>query len=108
MENLCLIDTVFFSGANIQPSVATFTVRWDACGPAEKRGLGLDAPGGEFDKAAFLGEFAPAISTGLFSCVETGFSFRSEGRARSDLEAPLTGYADMGWEKNGKFLLDST
>ena len=102
-----MIDTVFFSNANIQPSIATFVVNWEACGPAEPRGLGLDAPGGETDKAAFLGEFAPALATGLFSCKELGFSFRSEGRARSDLEPPLTGYADMGWEKNGKFLLDS-
>ena len=51
------------------------------------------------DRAAFLGTFAPARSTGQFSGAQLGFSFESKRGASSDL-----GYAEIGTERNGVFL----
>jgi hypothetical protein len=49
------------------------------------------------DPAAFLGSFATARSTGIFSGSEVGFSFT--GRGDTD-----RGYAQFGPERNGVFL----
>jgi hypothetical protein len=49
------------------------------------------------DPAAFLGRFAPARSTGVFSGFEVGFSFTGQGDSDR-------GYAQLGPERNGTFL----
>ena len=101
VEDLCLIDTSFFSGPYIQPSKVSFQVTFEAVGPAAELGKGLEVD--PTDKAAFTGTFSPAVAVGSFSGSEVGFSFRSKPGASS---AP-DGYAQVGTELNGEFLKDS-
>jgi hypothetical protein len=98
VKNLPVIDTFQFGGPNDTPALVDFRVEWRAAGPAVSRGLG--AAVGVTNPGAFLGEFAPAISTGSFSGEELGFEFESE---RSASTSPR-GYAQLGTERNGQFL----
>jgi hypothetical protein len=91
-----VIDSFQFGGANSVPATVSFTVRWQAIGPAESRGKGTAVPTDH--EAAFLGGFARARSTGFFKGSQLGFSFRSNS-ATTD-----RGYAEMGRERNGVFL----
>jgi hypothetical protein len=91
-----VIDSFQFGGANSVPATVSFTVRWQAIGPAESRGKGTAVPTDH--EAAFLGRFAHARSTGFFKGSQLGFSFRSNS-ATTD-----RGYAEMGRERNGAFL----
>ncbi len=86
----------FFGPANVAATVS-FEVRWEATGGREVRGGGTAVP--PTDPAAFLGHFAPALSTASFSGFELGFSFRSDPGASSE-----RGYAQFGPERNGVFL----
>ena len=96
-ENVCLVDTFQFAGANLVPSTASFYAIWHATGPRKRLGMGGDVP--PTDPAAFRGRFAPARAYGWFSGKELGFSFESKGLADSD-----RGYASLGRERNGEFL----
>ena len=92
-----VIDSFQFFGTDVVPAVVSFDLRWDATGPAVPRGQGRKvAP---TDRAAFLGEFAPARATGSCSGSELGFAFRSNPGVSSD-----RGYAEVGRERNGVFL----
>ena len=93
-----VIDTFQFASPFLAPSRVSFRVEWDATGPQEQLGFGNAVPA--TDRAAFLGMFARARSTGQFSGAELGFSFASKRGASTDL-----GYAEIGTERNGVFLL---
>jgi hypothetical protein len=51
------------------------------------------------DPGSFLGEIAPAVSTGVFSGSEIGFEFESNRASTSP-----SGYAQPGTVRNGAFL----
>ena len=95
-NDVCVVDSFQFGGPVQVPASVSFTVRWDAIGPRQRRGSGAGVP--PTDPAAFLGDFAFARSTAWFSGRELGFSFRSN-RATTD-----GGFAEMGPERNGTFL----
>ena len=94
-----VIDTFQFANVFNVPSTVSFKIEWEAIGPPVQLGSGNAVPA--TDPAAFLGMFAPARSTGQFSGAEIGFRFVSKRRASTD---PL-GYAQLGTERNGVFLL---
>jgi hypothetical protein len=98
VRNLPVIDSFQFFGPNDTPALVDFHVEWEATGPAARRGLGTAV--GPTDPAAFLGDFAPAVSTGSFSGDEIGFEFAS---SRGVSTSPR-GYAQLGTERNGAFL----
>jgi hypothetical protein len=98
VRNLPVIDTFQFFGPNDTPGLVDFHVRWEATGPAVPRGMGMNVP--PTDPRAFLGEIAPAVSTGSFSGEEMGFEFRSN---RGTSTSPR-GWAQIGRERNGVFL----
>ena len=98
VRNLPVIDTFQFFGPNDTPALVDFHVEWEATGPPVQRGLGTTV--GPTEPQAFLGEFAPAVSTGSFSGEEMGFEFRSN---RGTSTSP-GGYAQIGTERNGAFL----
>ena len=78
-----VIDTFRFANAFNVPSTVSFKTEWEATGPAVQLGSGNAVPA--TDPAAFLGMFAPARSTGVFSGAELGFSFVTKRGASSDL-----------------------
>jgi hypothetical protein len=98
VQNLPVIDTFQFGGANDTPAVVDIRVEWEATGPAVSHGMGLAVVA--TDPGAFLGEIAPAVSTGSFSGEEFGFAFESN---RGVSTSPR-GYAQIGTERNGTFL----
>jgi len=95
-RDVSVVDSFQFGGPVQVPASVSFTVRWDATGPRQRRGSGSGVPA--TDPAAFLGNFAFARSTAQFSGRELGFSFQSN-RATTD-----RGFAEMGFERNGTFL----
>jgi hypothetical protein len=96
-EDAPVVDSFTFGGQNVIPATVSLRVRWDATEEPVARGSGgAVAP---TDPAAFLGRFAKARSTGVFSATELGFSFESDGRASTD-----RGFAELGRERNGVFL----
>jgi len=98
VRNLPVIDSFQFFGPNDTPGLVDFHVEWRATGPAVPHGKGATvAP---TDPGAFLGEIAPAVSTGRFSGSEFGFEFESIRRARTSPR----GYAQIATERNGSFL----
>ena len=97
-RNVPVIDTFFFSNSFLVPSTVSFMIEWKATGPPEEHGSGSDVD--PTDRAAFLGNFAPAVATGQFSGAELGFSFMSKPGASTDPK----GYAELGTERNGVFL----
>jgi hypothetical protein len=98
VKNLPVIDTFQFCGQSDTPGLVDFRVEWKATGPAVPRGMGAGVD--PTDPGAFLGEFAPAVSTGSFPGEEIGFAFASNPGAST---APR-GYAQIGTERNGVFL----
>ena len=98
VRNLPVIDTFQFFGPSDTPALVDFQVEWRATGPAIPQGMG--AAVGLTDPRAFLGEIAPAISTGTFSGEEFGFEFES----RRGTSSSPRGYAQIGTERNGVFL----
>jgi hypothetical protein len=96
-EDVPVIDSFSFGGANQTPALISFRVEWRATGPPQPRGKGrmvaLDDP------AAFLGDFAVARSTARFDAAEFGFSFRSDPGVSTD-----RGFAQIGRERNGSAL----
>lgn len=67
-------------------------------GPGRVRRMGAAVE--PTDPRAFLGEFAPAVSTGSFSGEEIGFEFEST----RDASSSPRGYAQLVRERNGVFL----
>jgi hypothetical protein len=98
VDDLQVIDSFQFGGAFQTPARVSFRVDWRAIGPSVPQGSGTAVP--PEDKRAWLGEMAPALSTGRFKGEEFGFAFRSDGQARTD----RGGYAQLGRERNGAFL----
>jgi hypothetical protein len=96
LRDVAVIDSFQFFGPNQTPASVSLRVEWRADGRFMRRGLGAGVP--PTDMAAFLGDIAPARSTGSFSGEEWGFEFTSE-RATTD-----RGYAQMGRTRNGVFL----
>jgi len=95
-KDVCVVDSFQFGGPVEVPASVSFTVRWDAIGPRQRRGSGSGVP--PTDPAAFLGSFAFARSTAEFSGRELGFSFHS------NLATTDGGFAEIGPERNGTFL----
>jgi hypothetical protein len=58
---VCLVNSFQFLGPNNVAAKVSFKLRWEATGPAVRRGRGDDVP--PTDPAAFLGKIAPARST---------------------------------------------
>ena len=97
VEDIQVIDSFQFLGANQTPATVSLHVEWQATGPFVDRGKGNTVPA--TDPAAFLGRFAVARSTADFSGSEFGFSFRSDPGVSTD-----RGFAELGRERNGVFL----
>ena len=98
VRRLPVIDTFQFFGPSDTPALVDFRVEWEATGPAVERGMGAAVD--PTDPGAFLGEFAPAVSSGSFSGEEIGFEFET----RRDASSSSRGYAHLGTERNGAFL----
>ena len=96
-EEVPVIDSFQFAGANVVPATVEIDVSWEATGPVERLGSGNGV--GPTDPAAFRGHFAPARAVGRFSGSGPAFRFSSNGGASSD-----DGYAEIGAERNGSFL----
>ena len=75
VKNLAVIDSFQFFGPSATPALVDFRVEWEATGPPVARGSGTAVE--PTDPGAFLGEIAPAISTGSFSGEEIAFEFES-------------------------------
>jgi hypothetical protein len=98
VRDLAVIDTFQFFGPSDAPALVDFRAEWKASGPAVPRGLGTTvAP---TDPGAWLGEIAPAVSTGAFSGEEIGFAFETT----ADASTSSGGYAQIGRHRNGVFL----
>jgi hypothetical protein len=63
-EDVCLVNSFQFFGPNNVAAKVSLKVRWEATGPAVRRGRGGEVP--PTDRAAFLGRIAPARSTAWF------------------------------------------
>ncbi len=98
VKNLPVIDSFQFFGPNDTPALVDFRVEWRASGPPVPRGSG--AAVAPTDPAAFVGEFAPAVSVASFSGEELGFEFES----RRGVSTSPRGYAQLGTQRNGAFL----
>jgi hypothetical protein len=96
LRDVAVIDSFQFFGPTQVPASVSLRVEWRASGPFARRGAGAGVP--DTDIAAFIGDIAPARSTGSFTGEEWGFAFASE-RASTD-----RGYAQMGRTRNGAFL----
>jgi hypothetical protein len=94
-EDVCVLDSFQFLGPSSVAASVSFKVRWQATGPPERRGSGTAVPA--TDPAAFLGRFAAARATGVFSGSEVGFSFTGRGDT-------VDTFAELGPERNGVFL----
>jgi hypothetical protein len=94
-EDVCVLDSFQFLGPTSVAASVSFTVRWEATGRRERRGRGSAVPA--TDPAAFLGRFAPARATGVFSGSEVGFGFHGRGDTDDT-------FAELGPERNGVFL----
>jgi hypothetical protein len=96
MDAVPLVDSFQFFGPTQVPSRISCRVDWEATGPFVTRGSGDDVP--PTDKAAFLGDIAPARSRGWFKGEEWGFSFESRDASEAG------GWAQLGRVRNGVFL----
>jgi hypothetical protein len=96
LRDVAVLDSFQFFGPSQVPASIDVRVEWRASGPFAKRGSGRAVP--VTDKAAFVGDIAPARSTGAFSAEEWGFAldFARGGTDR--------GYAQMGRSRNGVFI----
>jgi hypothetical protein len=98
VRDLPVIDTFQFFGPSDTPALVDFRIEWTATGPLTPRGAGTGVPA--TDPRAWLGEIAPAVSTGSFSGREIGFEFESN---RGTSTSPR-GWAQIGRVRNGVFL----
>jgi hypothetical protein len=98
VEEIQVIENYRIFGPNSTPATLSFHIEWQATGPFVDRGK--DATVAPTDPAAFLARFAVAMSTAEFEVAEFGFSFRSDPGVSTD-----QGFAEMGRERNGVFLL---
>jgi hypothetical protein len=96
VEDLGVIDSFQFFGANQTPASISCRVEWRATGDFVARGKGKTVPPN--DPAAFLGDVAPARSTGFFEGSEFGFAFKASG------DTDPRGWAQVASERNGSFL----
>ena len=96
-EDVPVLDSFHFGGPTSIPATVTYSIEWEATGPAVERGSKGNPAA--TDPAAFRGEFAPAIATGSFSGRELAFSFKADPDTSSS-----RGYAELGRERNGIFL----
>lgn len=96
-QDVPVVDSYQFGGANSVPARVTFDISWEARGAAVARGKGASAK--KTDQAAFSGKFSPARATGSFSGSGPGFSFSTTPGASTDRS-----FAEMGTERNGSFL----
>jgi hypothetical protein len=96
-EDIGVIDSFQFFGANSTPATLSMHVEWRATGPFMDRGKGNGVP--PTDPAAFSARFAVARSTAAFTGSEFGFSFRSNPGVSTD-----RGFAEMGRARNGVFV----
>jgi hypothetical protein len=96
-EDVPVIDSFSFGGANQVPAVVSFRVEWRATGPPQQRGKGTTVP--PDNEGAFLGDIAVARSTASFDAAEFGFAFTSDPGVSTD-----RGYAQIGRIRNGSFL----
>jgi hypothetical protein len=92
-----VIDGFQFGSPMAVPATVDFEITWDATGDSRPRGMGSQVP--PTDRAAFLGSFAPARSTGSFTGTTLGFSFRSNPTPNTD-----NTFAQLGTARNGIFL----
>ena len=96
LRNHALTETFQFGGPLAIAASVNIDILWKATGDRVKRGKGSEvAP---TDPAAFKGNFAEARCEGRASGIETGFSF-----VTGDLNAKDF-FAEMGEERNGRFL----
>jgi hypothetical protein len=93
-----VIDSFVFFGPNDTPALVDFRIEWTATSPLAPQGAGTGVPA--TDPRAWLGEIAPAVSTGSFSGREIGFEFESD---RGVSTSPR-GWAQIGRVRNGIFL----
>jgi hypothetical protein len=98
VEDIQVIENYVLFGPNSTPATLSFHIEWQATGPFVDRGK--DATVAPTDPAAFLARFALARSTAEFEVSEFGFSFMSDPGVNTD-----RGFAEMGRERNGAFLL---
>jgi hypothetical protein len=91
-----VIESFKFLGPNQIPAEVSFSLTWTARGHARSLGSGSSVPA--TDPAAFRGRFFDARATGSVRGSELGFRFRS-GTLTS-----TRGWAEMGSERNGRFL----
>jgi hypothetical protein len=96
VDNLCLIDSFTFLGANTTPAVIDASVQWEATGPERTRGSGDEVS--PTDPAAFEGNLRTAKAKGRFSGTELGFEFTARGTSKGKA------FAELGFERNGVFL----
>jgi len=96
LHDVAVIDSFQFFGPNQLPASVDLRVEWRASAPFARRGSGDPEPADL--PTAFLGQIAPAQSTGVFSGEEWGFAF---DRASGSTDR---GYAEMGRIRNGVFL----
>jgi hypothetical protein len=96
LRDAAVIDSFQFFGPNQTAASISCRVEWRASGPFEPRGSGASVP--PTDIAAFLGEIAPATSSGWFAGDEWGFAFNGQA-ASAD-----RGHAQVGRSRNGVFL----
>jgi hypothetical protein len=98
VRDLPVIDTFQFFGPSDTPALVDFRIEWTATGPLTPRGAGIAVPA--TDPRAWLGEIAPAVSTGSFAGREIGFEFESNRGASTSPQ----GWAQIGRVRNGVFL----
>jgi hypothetical protein len=96
VEDLAVLDSFQFFGPNQTPASVSCRVEWRATDPFVPRGKGSTVP--PTDPAAFLGDIAPARSTGFFEGSEFGFAFKASG------DTQPSGWAQVARERNGVFL----
>jgi hypothetical protein len=97
VEGLQVIDSFQFGGGGGTAATVDIHIEWRATGDAVARGSGSAVA--STDQAAFLGRFAVADSTAVFSGSELGFSFSSDPGVSTE-----RGFAEMGRERNGGFV----
>ena len=96
VEDLAVLDSFQFFGPNQTPASVSCRVEWRADDEFVPRGKGDTVP--PEDPAAFLGDIAPARSTGVFAGSEFGFAFEARGDTKP------SGWAQVARERNGVFL----
>jgi hypothetical protein len=95
VEDLSVLDSFQFFGPSQTPASISCRVEWRASDRFVARGKGDTVP--PDDPAAFLGDVAPARSTGFFEGSEFGFAFKASGDTTPS-------WAQVARERNGVFV----